>query len=196
MREVHLIDAYICQAKCVRTASMVGSSADRKEWEDRVKCAFIWSLACGTLGWTKKKIHESYGDEKEHYWPTTSMISKKSSKPVSNEFTYLCFLLASQIWIVTGILEAIWLRALTLDLPYSVPLSNETHLLASCQKLYIQRVCKVISLRRWVFAPVTRLSQHFWGLFFKCLISHSSQPRRNSGFISGNWNSHIYYKLS
>lgn len=167
MRQVHLIDAHICQAKRVRTASMVGSSADRTEWEGWVKCAFIWWLACGTLGWTKKKkkIHESYGDEKEHHWPTASMISKKSSKPVSNEFTYSCFLLASQIWIVKGILEAIWPRALTLDLPYSVPLSNETHLLATYQKLYIQWVCKVISWRRWVFVPVMRWSLNISGNF-------------------------------
>lgn len=32
-KQVHLIDAHICQAKRVRTASMVvGSSADRTEW--------------------------------------------------------------------------------------------------------------------------------------------------------------------
>lgn len=163
MREVHLIDAHICQAKCVRTASVVGSSADRQEWEDWVKCAFIWSLACGTLGGTKKKIHESYGDEKEHHWPTTPVISKKSSKPVSNEFTSLFFLLASQIWIVKGILEAIWLRALILDLAYSVPLSNETRLLPTYQKLYIQRVCKVVSLRIWVSVPVMWLSLDIFG---------------------------------
>lgn len=39
--EFHFVEPYICQAKCVRTASMVGSSADRKQWEDWVKFTFL-----------------------------------------------------------------------------------------------------------------------------------------------------------
>lgn len=65
--ELHPEAPYVCQAKCVWAAPMVGTSAEKKQWEDGVRFSFLWLLACGLLCRTKEKIREAYGDNIEHH---------------------------------------------------------------------------------------------------------------------------------
>lgn len=96
----------------------------------------------------------------EHHWHATPVISKKSSKALPGEFTYLSFFLGSEIW--NG--ERKLCRNSDLNrCPTGFLYSNETHLSAPCQRLGSQwaLIFKVVTLRSQVLVPEMWLLHKF-----------------------------------